>query len=75
MLLLLHGIEKSWKAPLEKIRSEKKEPQGYYDMLRNRAVMHFFIGNIFYKNTEAEICEILRILVKNKLKAEILKRI
>ena len=37
----------------------------------------FFYKNIFYKNTEAEICEILRILIifKNKPEAEILERI
>ena len=37
----------------------------------------FFYKNIFYKNIEAEICEILRILIifKNKPEAEILERI
>ena len=34
-----------------------------------------FYKNTFYKNIEAEICEILRIPFKNKPEAEILKRI
>ena len=37
-------------------------------------IYSFFYKNIFYKNIEAEICEILRIF-KNKAEAEILKRI
>ena len=41
----------------------------------NQFTIHSFLyKNIFYKNIEAEICEILRIL-KNKPEAEILKRI
>ena len=34
-----------------------------------------FYKNIFYKNIEDEICEILRRIFKNKPEAEILKRI
>ena len=36
--------------------------------------LFFFYKNMFYKNIEAEICDILRIF-KNKAEAEILKRI
>ena len=39
-----------------------------------RITLFFFYKNIFYKNIEAEICEILRCF-KNKAEAEILKRI
>ena len=35
----------------------------------------FLYKNIFYKNIEAEICEILRIFSKNNAKAQIWKRI
>ena len=34
----------------------------------------FFYKNIFYKNIEAEICKILRIVNTNKPEAEISKR-
>ena len=37
--------------------------------------LFLFYKNIFYKNIEAEICEILRIYFKNKPEAEIVKRI
>ena len=36
--------------------------------------LFFLYKNVFYKNIEAEICEILKYF-KNKAKAEILKRI
>ena len=34
----------------------------------------FFYKNIFYKNIEAEICKILRVVKTNKPEAEISKR-
>ena len=34
----------------------------------------FFYKNIFYKNIEAEICKILRVVNTNKPEAEISKR-
>ena len=34
----------------------------------------FFYKNIFYKNSEAEICKILRVVNTNKPEAEISKR-
>ena len=43
-------------------------------LVHKRVTLFFFYKNIFYKNIEAETCEILRIF-KNKAKAEIWRSI